>query len=297
MRTFACLAQCQGLDVVSRLASTATLEEFRKAVQLACVEDSTLSNGTTPDPFLVVSYNRKVLQQTGSGHFSPVAAYDEASDHILVLDTARFKYGAHWVPLPLMFEAMQPLDPDTGKSRGYVLLSFHEEDEHSAMPFSILFRTSQIHYAARKAYKDFLNGYKDTPITWEQVVSYWTKDGKDQKYIWEMTETQLTPMDEKGQDAVASVRDLIESLVPSSPAFLDIHPHCRSNVNRSLCLNPKEVMLVVYLASLDLEHRKEIVFNDKSPVRRAARQQLLAEAELLRLAIDMSDEIEISGGD
>ena len=77
-----------------------------------------------PLDILVVSYSRKVLQQTGSGHFSPLAAYDATSDSVLILDMARFKYGAHWVPLPLIFDAMRPIDPDTGKSRGYTLVSF-----------------------------------------------------------------------------------------------------------------------------------------------------------------------------
>ena len=39
-------------------------------------------------------------------------------DLVLILDTARFKYPPHWVPLPLLFEAMAPPDPDTGKPRG-----------------------------------------------------------------------------------------------------------------------------------------------------------------------------------
>lgn len=50
----------------------------------------------TPDcsktrSYLVVSYSRKELLQTGDGHFSPIGAYDVASDMVLVLDTARFK--------------------------------------------------------------------------------------------------------------------------------------------------------------------------------------------------------------
>lgn len=35
-----------------------------------------------------------MLKQTGQGHFSPVAAHDPISDSVLILDTARFKYGA-----------------------------------------------------------------------------------------------------------------------------------------------------------------------------------------------------------
>jgi Phytochelatin synthase len=39
---------------------------------------------------------------------------------------ARFKYPPHWVPLPLLFEAMAPPDPTTGVPRGYLCLAADE---------------------------------------------------------------------------------------------------------------------------------------------------------------------------
>ena len=127
--TFACLAKCQGVDVRAVHGSDSTVEEFRNVVKDICTSSTTQN---LPSSFLVVSYTRKVLNQTGTGHFSPIGAYDEASDHVLVLDTARFKYGPHWVPLPLMFEALIPEDPDTGKSRGFLVLSYDGSDEVTA---------------------------------------------------------------------------------------------------------------------------------------------------------------------
>jgi glutathione gamma-glutamylcysteinyltransferase len=152
MRDFQCLALCQGLSVDLTYCdangngdgnngeSFSGLDSFRKAVEAACVEapaTSSSSSSSSEDDFdaqqydendplqvMVISYSRKILKQTGSGHFSPVAAYDRASDSVLILDTARFKYGAHWTKLPLVYEAMKPIDPDTGRSRGYALLSF-----------------------------------------------------------------------------------------------------------------------------------------------------------------------------
>ena len=129
--TFACLAKCQGLDVDAVYGSDSTCDDFRRAVRRTCAEEeeeepSPSSSPPSPSPssFLVVSYTRAVVGQTGTGHFSPIGAYDEASDRVLVLDTARFKYGPHWVPLELMFDALLPLDPDTGRSRGYAVLSY-----------------------------------------------------------------------------------------------------------------------------------------------------------------------------
>ena len=33
---------------------------------------------------------------------------------VLILDTARFKYPPHWIPLSVLLEAMNTIDKDTG---------------------------------------------------------------------------------------------------------------------------------------------------------------------------------------
>eukprot|EP00656_Telonema_subtile_P055568 TRINITY_DN8647_c0_g1_i5.p1 TRINITY_DN8647_c0_g1~~TRINITY_DN8647_c0_g1_i5.p1 ORF type:complete len:189 (-),score=50.17 TRINITY_DN8647_c0_g1_i5:429-995(-) len=55
-----------------------TCERFRASCRQ-------LSNGVA----VAVSFDRKANGQTGGGHWSPVAAYDEESDMVLVLDTAQ----------------------------------------------------------------------------------------------------------------------------------------------------------------------------------------------------------------
>lgn len=74
-----------------------------------------------PPTFLVVSFSRAVLQQTGDGHFSTVAAYDAETDSALVLDVARFKYPPYWVKVQELYDAMLPADPVTKESRGWSL--------------------------------------------------------------------------------------------------------------------------------------------------------------------------------
>ena len=74
-------------------------------------------------PFIHVPRSRKALAQTGDGHFSPIGGYNPVRDMVLVLDVARFKYPPHWVPLPMLFDAMGYPDPETGKPRGYMRLS------------------------------------------------------------------------------------------------------------------------------------------------------------------------------
>eukprot|EP00551_Chaetoceros_affinis_P006112 CAMPEP_0203670644 /NCGR_PEP_ID=MMETSP0090-20130426/6662_1 /ASSEMBLY_ACC=CAM_ASM_001088 /TAXON_ID=426623 /ORGANISM="Chaetoceros affinis, Strain CCMP159" /LENGTH=548 /DNA_ID=CAMNT_0050535551 /DNA_START=83 /DNA_END=1729 /DNA_ORIENTATION=+ len=71
--------------------------------------------------FMVVSFARPSLGQTGEGHFSPVAAYHEASDKCLILDVARFKYGPYWVGVKDLYEATRPVDDMTNQSRGWFL--------------------------------------------------------------------------------------------------------------------------------------------------------------------------------
>ena len=72
---------------------------------------------------LIVNYSRSAVGQTGNGHFSPIGGFDAATDRALVLDTARFKYPPHWMPVELLFAAMQERDADTGDTRGWMLLS------------------------------------------------------------------------------------------------------------------------------------------------------------------------------
>lgn len=72
---------------------------------------------------MIVSYDRSTLGQSGTGHFSPIAAYHAKSDSTLVLDTARFKYSPYFVKISDLYEAMLPIDPDTSRSRGVLLVA------------------------------------------------------------------------------------------------------------------------------------------------------------------------------
>lgn len=119
----ACLARCNGARAeVHRDRGEA---DFRAAVLVA--------TRSSLDPALVVAYDRSTVGQTGAGHFSPVGGYDPASDHVLVLDVARFKYPPHWIPLPILHAAMGTVDRTTGRSRGWAAL------RRSDRPASLLF--------------------------------------------------------------------------------------------------------------------------------------------------------------
>jgi hypothetical protein len=135
---------------------------------------------------------------------------------VLVLDIARFKYGPHWVPLELMFDALLSLDPDTSKSRGYAVLSYDDgcggekgassagnDDYGNAMrscrplPLSVLFGSKKDRDYLRREYKHYLGkdaaattgGGKE--VTLNSVVSFWTKNRSQNDFVWELVEPQL----------------------------------------------------------------------------------------------------------
>lgn len=301
LKMFATLAKCQGLVVDLRYAEDATVDDFRAAVREACEEPADTEQQQQQDtmvrqrgPLLVVSYNRGVLQQTGTGHFSPIAAYDGATDRVLVLDTARFKYGSHWVDLSLLFRAMQPVDPDTNKSRGFALLSFEEQPEMGdSLPVSILVRTQKSQSPLRRLYKELLVNLEkeqEGPVTWEQVYDYWTLQGKDLEYVWKVMEPQVIPMDPDAEKQVDNVRLLLQELIPSVGGKEYKTPGCcRGNINRRLTLTDEEGIFLLYLASLSEDDRERAVNPQKATTTTEAQKQLLAEAALIQYAIETSD--------
>lgn len=123
---FACLARCNGLNAETFRRPTCdgsnssdrstgedlTLSSFRELLKNtvtarkksegekdASIEKEHVANwcGRCEDASLrlqciaVANYDRKGLGQTGSGHFSPIAAYFEPDDAFLIMDVARFK--------------------------------------------------------------------------------------------------------------------------------------------------------------------------------------------------------------
>jgi hypothetical protein len=76
-----------------------------------------------PDSRVIVNFDRAALGQEGEGHFSPLVAYDAASDSFLILDVARYKYPPAWVNFEDLDIGMRTLDPDSGLSRGALILT------------------------------------------------------------------------------------------------------------------------------------------------------------------------------
>ena len=152
LEEFQSLGRCQGLNIDMKrplpVESAGTscgdkngidnehfysLDEFRKDIVYMVqhppiFEDEQDSNGAEEETdgsegaFMVVSFSRDMLGQTGDGHFSPIAAYSTETDRCLVLDVARFKYPPYWVSVKDLYESTRPHDGMTNKSRGWFIM-------------------------------------------------------------------------------------------------------------------------------------------------------------------------------
>jgi hypothetical protein len=111
---FDCLARCNGLATKFCRADMVAKETFLEDIKITC---------RSLTQYMVVSYSRQTLSQSGSGHFSPVGGYNEIENMVLILDVARFKYPSYWVSFDLLWEALFPIDSETKNPRGYVILS------------------------------------------------------------------------------------------------------------------------------------------------------------------------------
>lgn len=73
--------------------------------------------------YLIINFRRGIFgdQTSTNGHLSPVAAYDEETDSVLVLDVAGHKLPWFWVPVGELYQAMNTKDGD--RYRGYLVVS------------------------------------------------------------------------------------------------------------------------------------------------------------------------------
>jgi hypothetical protein len=71
--------------------------------------------------YIIVNINGRVYGAATDGHISPLAAYDEVSDSVLILDVAGYLNPWHWVAVKDLYAAMHTKDGDN--YRGYLVVS------------------------------------------------------------------------------------------------------------------------------------------------------------------------------
>ena len=70
--------------------------------------------------FLVVNFKGRAMGASTDGHISPVAAYDEKTDSVLLLDVAGYLNPWYWAPVAHLYGAMHTLDDN--RYRGYLVV-------------------------------------------------------------------------------------------------------------------------------------------------------------------------------
>ncbi len=103
-----------GMTAEHHFADETPVDALRTAIK------STLADR---DSRFIANYSRKALPQEGDGHISPVAAYDEATDSVLILDVAKYKYPPVWVTVETLHAGMMMTDSGSNRSRGFVVVS------------------------------------------------------------------------------------------------------------------------------------------------------------------------------
>jgi hypothetical protein len=106
------LLEAHDVPVVVTHAEDASVDVFREALRSG-IDDA--------DDFITVNYLRSAMGQQSGGHISPVAAYDEQTDRVLVLDVSSYKYPPVWVEVATLFAAMNTRDSSSSRSRGWTV--------------------------------------------------------------------------------------------------------------------------------------------------------------------------------
>ncbi|BAJ01935.1 phytochelatin synthase family protein [Shewanella violacea] len=107
------LAKNHGLETVAFYITDTDVLPSVKAAMLDALK--------TEDKYLIVNYSREVMEQAGSGHFSPVVAYHKASDSFLIMDVSNTFQNWVWVDSPTLMKSMALMDGEV--PRGLLLVS------------------------------------------------------------------------------------------------------------------------------------------------------------------------------
>jgi hypothetical protein len=127
LRQFADMLKTHGLAVNVRVVSDETKVEPGKELSAAQkskldeIKSDIIGNLKREGDYVIVNYARPAVGQKGGGHISPLAAYDERTDSVLIMDVNPSHQPWVWVKLNDLMAAMRTFD--TVENRGYILVS------------------------------------------------------------------------------------------------------------------------------------------------------------------------------
>jgi Phytochelatin synthase len=108
------LLASHGAKTTIHYGADVSLDKFRSLLR---------QNLSERNNFTIVNYLRKSVGQESGGHISPIAAYNQTTDRFLILDVSRYKYPPVWVKAVDLWQAIRTTDSDSGKTRGFVLVT------------------------------------------------------------------------------------------------------------------------------------------------------------------------------
>eukprot|EP01080_Neovahlkampfia_damariscottae_P010833 gene10833-3453_t len=118
----------KGVQTKSYLGMNLSLSEFRSTMK---------QNLLLNDHFVILYYDRKIVDQEGSAHISLLAGYNEDKDMLLLMDVARFKYEVAWVNTEDIFKSINyknTLVNMVGYDGGIIVVSENKENTIQQKP-------------------------------------------------------------------------------------------------------------------------------------------------------------------
>lgn len=97
--------------IYAKNSNKKSIDNFRKIV-MKITQDN--------DKFLLVNFDGKILENKTNGHISPLVAYDESSDSVLIMDVALHKNQWFWTKLETLYKAMNSKDGEN--YRGFLII-------------------------------------------------------------------------------------------------------------------------------------------------------------------------------
>lgn len=101
------------VSVTTVHADKITLNEFRALAKKTII---------TQKGYLIINFLRTGLGENGSGHMSPLAAYDAKTDRFLLLDVAKYRYPVAWIKTQDLWNAMNTFDATAHAYRGFLII-------------------------------------------------------------------------------------------------------------------------------------------------------------------------------
>jgi hypothetical protein len=112
------------LDLLTRAINTFSgvhaIAYHTKAFTKEACKSKIIAALKNKNSFVIVNYIRKYLGEEEGPHFSPIAAYDEATDRFLIMDVSRYKYPPVWVKSVDLWNAMNTYYE--GRNLGFIIV-------------------------------------------------------------------------------------------------------------------------------------------------------------------------------